>query len=234
MESYLQKDDAFQKAAVITRGIYALAGAVIAVAGALAGNAYRAYMGLLSLLIIPAQEGVYRIFRLRRGWQLETWAYCFWIISVTLGGNLSFYQKFAAYDKITHGLSGVFVAIIAFSMYLLLERSRPLELHNAKTAALFVFFASLAVAALFEIGEFALSPIVGRDLQNVALTGVTDTVTDMIACLVGTALVLPGISRFYRGLYEPFTGAAAGLFFRNPPRSDDGVCEVSDKPGARF
>ena len=48
----------------------------------------------------------------------------------------------------------------------------------------------MAVAALFEIGEFALAPIVGRDLQRVIGTGVTDTIVDMIVCLVGTVCVL--------------------------------------------
>lgn len=60
-------------------------------------------------------------------------------------------------------------------------------------------FVLCAVAGLWEIGEFCLAPICGRDRQNVADTGVADSVIDMIVCLLGTIGALPLADRYARG-----------------------------------
>ena len=46
-------------------------------------------------------------------------------------------------------------------------------------------------------------------------TGVNDTMQDMLVCLIGTLLFCPLIPRFYRGGYDPLTGAVAGFLEKN-------------------
>ena len=50
--------------------------------------------------------------------------------------------------------------------------------------------------------------ITGRDVQRVLLTGVDDTMQDMIVCLVGTLIYLPQVSRFCHGRYSPLNSLA--------------------------
>ena len=66
-----------------------------------------------------------------------------------------------------------------------------------------------------ELCEWAAAAITGRDLQHVLGTGVNDTMQDMLVCLIGTLLFCPLIPRFYRGGYDPLTGAVAGFLGKN-------------------
>lgn len=223
MERYIERDDRFQKAAVAAKGVYGLTGLTLAADGIADGSPYRMLMSLGSLLLFPLVEAVYRLLRLERGWKIEFGIYAFMFLSFTLGGCADFYTRVHGFDKLAHTLSGSFVALLALALYLNLERRRPVDQQSGATAALFVFFASMAVAGLFEIGEFALAPIVGRDLQRAVGTGVTDTMIDMIVCMAGTMIVLPLVVRFYRGRYDPFTGAAAAFLYRNLLRERNGL-----------
>ncbi|MGI6238340.1 MAG: DUF2238 domain-containing protein [Christensenellales bacterium] len=219
--TYVMKDNAARKRAAVAKWLYALSGVLVAFFGAAFGEAYRLLIGLASLLLIPGLSAVYRAFDLARSWLLELWIYAFAYLSVILGGCFDFYMKIGGFDKLVHMLSGAFTAQIALALYLYLERGRPIARQNAATALFFVFFTAMAVAALFEIVEFALAPVVGRDLQRVLTTGVTDTITDMIVCMLGALSALPLIARFYRGKRDPFTGAAVAFFCKNLHPEDE-------------
>jgi len=72
-------------------------------------------------------------------------------------------------------------------------------------AICFMLVTSIAVAGLWEIGEYLVSGTVGRDLQEVAATGVADSMQDMIVCILGTLAVLPvayHLCREQRGLFS--------------------------------
>jgi hypothetical protein len=222
MDRYIKRDQAFRRTALWAQGLYAVAGLLLAATG---NDAHQRLMALGSLLLIPLIWGAYALFGLERGYQLEVWIYGFAFLSFTLGGCAEFYTKIQGFDKIMHALSGAFVTLMALALYLYLERARPIEQQSALTATLFVFFASMAVAALFEIGEYILAPIVGRDLQHVAGTGVTDTMTDMMVCLAGTLIALPFVARFFRGGHDPFTSAAAAFLYKNLPPTPVKVSE---------
>ena len=84
-------------------------------------------------------------------------------------------------------------------------------------AYFFVFFASMAVAALFEITEFTLAPLLNRDLQHVLQTGVQDTMMDMIVCLAGTVLFILLMVFRSHGHRELLTGAAEAFALQNLP-----------------
>lgn len=215
MDRILKKDNQARKAALLLKWLYGLAGLAIALAGLWTGDSYRFFLSLGSLGLIPALNLFYRLAGLLPGWQLEVRIYIFAILGITLGGCLEFYQRITGYDKLVHMLSGVLTAILAFSLYLYLERDRPVTSLNPATALLFCFFASMAVAGIFEIGEFLLAPLVGRDMQQVAATGVADTMLDMIVCLLGSLLTMPLLARFFQGREHQLTDAAAAFYYKN-------------------
>ena len=94
---------------------------------------------------------------------------------------------------------------------------------NPATGCFFVFFASMAVAGLFELGEYVTSPIIGRDLQNVHGTGVGDTMGDMFVCLLGTLVVNFLMIRNIRGKHDPFTDAVRVFAAQNTPPEQSNV-----------
>ena len=71
----------------------------------------------------------------------------------------------------------------------------------------FTFFGSMAVAGLWEVGEYLISFIVGLDLQRVAATGVSDSMQDMIVAMIGTLATLPFAWRLAQGKRDLLTGA---------------------------
>lgn len=106
-----------------------------------------------------------------------------WIIFIFMAHFLGvinhFYDKFYYFDKITHTLSGVLAAYVA--MLIAGKKSKNLKLN-----ILFIISFSALCAVSWEIFEFTCNILVGGDAQRVALTGVDDTMTDMIVALIGS------------------------------------------------
>ena len=163
----------------------------------------------LGTLIIPAlPELFYRLFRLRRVEQLNFCALAFSFLGYTLGAVVDLYQRIPGFDKLVHTLSGAFVSMLMLCVYCAAHPDGRPGADERLLAVLFVFFGSMAVAGLWEICEYAVHAITGRDVQRVLLTGVDDTMQDMIVCLAGTLIYLPQVSRFCRGRYSPLNSLA--------------------------
>lgn len=171
-------------------------------------QAYDWLVGSIDLLLPPVIAAVMSRAGLKRGYFLQTVLMAFAFLGGTLGGLAGLYQLAAGFDKLLHTASGAVAVWTAYVLFGLLNgRKRPGR-EQAPLCALFCFFASMAVAALWEIGEYAFSPLLGRDFQCVAATGVRDTMLDMIVCLIGT---LAGLIPIGRALYGRGGGFCALL-----------------------
>ena len=178
MEKHIEKDIHYQKALKAMQVIYIATAVFLVIKGIINRNLYDIVMPIGTLIIFPAMGLVYKTFKWKKSYQMELSIYIFTYLGFTLGGAASLYQRLPGYDKLVHMLSGIFVSMLAFALYLLLEKDNPKQ--NPLTAAIFVFFASMAVAGLFEIGEYLIGGLINHDFQQVAKTGITDTMVDMI------------------------------------------------------
>ncbi len=106
------------------------------------------------------------------------------------------------------------MSILAMAVYYMVKPGHCVERKDEKLAVLFVFFGSMGVAGLWEISEYCLAPLVGRDLQHVATSGVGDSMQDMIVCLIGTLCTLPSLSRLCRGR-RSWLAAPVEVFLQN-------------------
>ncbi len=216
MERRIEIDRKYKKVLPIVQVIYILTGIIISLWGIVHHSAYEGIQGVATLLMIPGLYLVRRLFHWEGGWQLETYIYLFTYLGWSLGGAAQFYGRIPYFDKVVHCLSGVFVAILALSLYRMLERGHSHEGENPVTAYCFVFFASMAVAGMFELCEFVLAPIMHRDLQHVLDSGVGDTMGDMFVCLLGTIVVVALMIRSAHGRHDPLTDAAEAFIAQNP------------------
>ena len=171
-------------------------------------DAYHFGIALGTLLIPALPELFYRLFRLRRVEQLNFCVLAFSFLGYTLGAVVDLYQRVPGFDKLVHTLSGAFVSMLCLCVCCAARPGKKPEADERLLAMLFVFFGSMAVAGLWEICEYAVHAITGRDVQRVLLTGVDDTMQDMIVCLVGTLIYLPQVSRFCQGRYSPLNSLA--------------------------
>lgn len=173
----------------------------------------------LGTLALPVGLAVfYPLFKLKSVHQLNFLVLAFSMLGHTLGSALEFYQLIPYFDKFVHMLSGVFVSVLCLGLYLCIRADAPLTRNERLLAILFVFLGSMAVAGLWEISEYAVHAVTGRDVQKVAATGINDTMQDMIVCLVGTLLYLPAVSALFKGKHNFLTGAAVAFVEKNGAR----------------
>lgn len=195
--------------------VYLLASAACILVYALRADAYHLGIALGTLLIPLLPELFYRIFRLRRVYQLDFFVLAFSLLGYTLGAVVDLYQRVPFFDKAVHMLSGVFVSMLLLCLFCAVCPSHAPGRSERLLAVLFVFFGSMAVAGLWEICEYAVHALTGRDVQQVLSTGVDDTMQDMIVCLIGTLLYLPQVLRLCKGETTLLNGMAQAFVEKN-------------------
>ena len=107
-----------------------------------------------------------------------------------IGVTCEVYDKVYWFDKFVHFLSGILSSFGA--LYLIVKFKKE---DNIKFTILFIIAFSLMVASLWEIFEYLSSYYFDVDPQRVAVTGVTDTMGDIIVAFLGSILV--SLSYYY-------------------------------------
>ena len=141
-------------------------------------------IAILPTLMVPK---IFKKFKINISENLEFMYTLFILFAYFLGTVLNFYDRISIYDTIMHFLSGIFEAYLAIQI-----------LHNSKNKmvdVLFILGFICLASVLWEVFEFTSSNIFDVDPQKVELTGVTDTMKDLIAALIGGILVIINYKR---------------------------------------
>lgn len=101
-----------------------------------------------------------------------------------LGVICNFYGKIFWFDKFTHFLSGI---VAAFGAIFFLVKCK--KNNNIMFSIIFIISFTLMTASLWEFFEYLSSILFNVDPQRVVLTGVSDTMDDMIVAFLGSILV---------------------------------------------
>lgn len=152
-----------------------------------------------SLLLFPAMALCRRLIGGNIGHATEAVVYGFTLLAYGLGECAHLYYRIPGYDKIMHMMSGAVTVVLAWSAFYRIPPGRRPEASDAPMAILFCMLAAMAVAGMWEIGEYILSQLTGMDVQKVAAQGIHDTMKDMMVCMAGALACLPSMLRFYRG-----------------------------------
>lgn len=195
---------------------YLLSAAMIAVY-AVRRDGYHLGISLGTLAIPLGLALLYRLFHLPRIHQLDFLVLAFTLLAYPLGSCLDFYARFPGYDKLVHMLSGAFVSLLCILLYCALKPERRIGRGDFWLALLFTFFGSMAVAGLWELGEYAISLLTGRDVQHAIDTGVGDTMQDMLVCMIGTLAALPLLRPLSQGRQTRFTAPIDAFLEQNLP-----------------
>ncbi len=129
-----------------------------------------------------------------------------------------YYVLFAPYyDKLTHFVSSITIALLAFFVAILAEHHGDIRLTDPAILT-FIMTLTLAAGATWEICEFTVDQAFGTSLQQ----GNTDTMIDLIVDLAGavivTAFAAVALTRAERGQF-------IRLFADPSPGSDQGDLE---------
>lgn len=162
------------------------------------GDTFHYVLAFSSVVFVPVVWLFYKLFRLKPVNQLNTIIFAFIFLAYTMGEVLAGYYWIPHFDKVCHALSGTFTGILGIIMYYVLKPGRRMERGDFAACTVFMLCFAMAIAGMWEIGEFTISLVTDIDPQWVEGTGVTDTMTDMIACLIGVLALIPSLTIFYK------------------------------------
>ena len=164
-------------------------------------SVYNLLLVLAAALLPLAPYVLYRVCRLRPVYLLEIVFDGFVLAAVPFASLIGGYDFVPYWDKILHFLSGFLFAALGTVVYFSLKPGHALERADAANAALFTWMFAVLSAVLWEIWEYIVS-LFGADPQQVAATGVGDTMQDMIVCTLGGLLTAVSCWKYLRHLGE--------------------------------
>jgi uncharacterized membrane protein YjdF len=109
----------------------------------------------------------------------------FMFFFLILGATVGMYKKVYFYDSIAHFITGVSTSLLSLFIMNKLKR------YNEKDKwfnVIFIISFTMFIAGFWEMTEFTIDNIFNIDVQKVALTGVFDTMKDIILAFIGSIL----------------------------------------------
>lgn len=200
----LQKRNGWRPAYWITVVLYALGGIAIGLYTAFMPGETRGFLGLVGLLFLLIPPLVRLVFRLKPAYLADICLLVFIFTAFELGVAFSWYSKFAYYDLLAHGVSGMVFAEVGLCVYYYFREDKQAPIGKDRLVAVaFSGFFSMTAAGMWEIIEYVMWLFTGNDSQYsiapyVGFNGVSDTMEDMMICLAGT-LVLCLLMWFHLG-----------------------------------
>lgn len=152
----------------------------------LEGDWYEVGIRLTIILTALVPTMVRKILHLKISYTMELVYLLFIIFGHFIGSILGIYNEIPHYDKIMHTLSGVLTSFVAI---IVLNNINQYKFKNVIFNIVFMIVFSLAVAGIWEIFEFTSDILFQADAQRVTISGVNDTMLDMIVALFGSILV---------------------------------------------
>lgn len=125
--------------------------------------------------------------------EYDVLAILFVFASLFLGEFRSYYARFWWWDVTLHVTSGLLLGLVGFLLVYVLNKSRRIDVHlRPGFVALFAFAFAVTGGTLWEVFEFAMDQVFGTTMQKPMLgdlSGLTDTMWDLIVDALGAALV---------------------------------------------
>jgi hypothetical protein len=156
---------------------------------------------ILGILLSMVPSALKRNYNITLPWVLDL------LIALALflhigGGVLNAYHIIPGYDTITHFVSSVFVAFLAFVVIYILDEYWE-GLHMDKYAMAFVVVVTtMAMGVVWEFNEWATDLIFGTNEQ----WGLNDTMKDLLVdTIAGVVMGLAGVSLMKRGSLKDMT-----------------------------
>ena len=176
------------------------------------GTVYNLLLAAAAFALPAVPFLLYRLCRLRSVYLLEIVFDWFVLAAVPFASLFGGYDLVPYWDKILHFLSGFLFAVLGTAVYFTKKPDHALERADAFNASLYTWMFAMMSAVLWEIWEYLVS-FSGADPQQVAATGVGDTMQDMIVCTVGGLITALSCWKYLRGQGENrHTGLMMRLF----------------------
>lgn len=183
------------KLAILNRGLkilIALSGVLMMVGWLVAPEAWTKPLSYLATIFLPFVPDFFRLLKFEASTPLILAYELFLIVAMVLGIDLNWYSEVLVaanndsyYDKIVHFSSGILVVAAGYEFFNLYQRQSGAKKNILWFEILFLMSAAALVAVGWECYEFLYDEIFDGHMQELVKSGVSDTMWDMIASLVG-------------------------------------------------
>lgn len=173
---------------------------------------YYVFLSLLGLLLVFVPRIAEKVLSLKEDYLLRLTTHLYILFTYGIGMIFNGYDRIPLYDKLMHTVTGVIFGLCGLVVYYLLKpRGEKMRVKRAEFWQAAVFSAGFAslIAVGWEIVEFVINLVLHNDPQHVLDTGVTDTMMDMIVCLIGSLVFWYPMHRYYK---QGKTGLLMGVF----------------------
>lgn len=174
-------------------------------------GAYNALLALAAFALPVVPAILWRVCRLRPVLLAELVFDWFVFAAVPFASLFGAYDLIPYWDKILHFLSGFLFAALGTTVYFAKKPGHALDPADAFNAALYTWMFAMMSAVLWEIWEYLVS-FSGADPQQVAVTGVGDTMGDIIVCTVGGLITAVSCWKYLRRAGKGHIGLMMRLF----------------------
>ncbi|MBQ7141030.1 MAG: hypothetical protein IJO32_05975 [Bacilli bacterium] len=137
-------------------------------------------LSIIPIIFIPIFSR--KIFKKGMYYIIESIYIIFMFLAFYLGYILNIYNIIDGYDKFIHTLFGLVTSLYALKILKLNK------VNKLKFNIIFIISFTMFSSSMWEFSEFFHDKIFGNDNQGVALTGVNDTMLDMLVSFIGTIM----------------------------------------------
>lgn len=145
------------------------------------GDYLFAFAAVIAFIIAIIPSILERTYKVHLPWEMDLLISLIIYLHTFCGEILYFYEKIPVWDDILHFMGTAVIAILAFMVVYTFHFTGKLRL-TLPFIFLFTFVFALAIGAIWEIMEFGIDQIFGRNTQHSSLN---DTMWDLIADFMG-------------------------------------------------
>ncbi len=138
----------------------------------------------IAFIISLAPSLVERNYRITLPFELDLLFTLMVFLHAFMGEAMDLYSKVELFDKALHLYGGIVIAILGFLVAYTLHYTRKVRL-SLPLVGFFTISFTMAMGAMWEIGEFTVDKLFGTSAQN----GLDDTMIDMVVDLIGGVVV---------------------------------------------
>lgn len=155
-------------------------------------------MTLVSFALLFIVPILFKILKWKPVYEIYILALIFIFLASLLGSSFRFYDHVPYWDKYVHAFSGVLGALLSYLVFCLLYKSKNIEKDRQPLMYVFVNAFNIMIATLWELFEYSGLVLFDYDGIRHYVSGVHDSMTDIIVCILGGFLTCYFIYQYYK------------------------------------
>ncbi len=188
------------------------------------GYTHSLMMVYVSLALAFVAPVLFKLMKWKPVYEIYILALVFMFLASTLGSAYRFYDHVLYWDKFVHCVSGVLGLLASYLLFCSLKKTTNVKKEDRIIMYVFINACNMSIAVLWELYEYATLVLFNYDAIRHYSTGVHDSMTDIIVCIIGGLFATYFIYRYYKtGKDNIFTNVYKKFYIANSKNAKKSV-----------